>query len=520
MSSNYYSVEVINDIEYIRFLDHDLILTLQNYFPHENLFRNALPAKNLLSILNSFRKDYGSYFPDLINWIEEQYEDEIMLIEIMTENGFIEFDNLTLLFPKGQYVRTNSHETIIGAKVIRSYYDNEIFVIIVEVICSDGCSFIHLICDHAFELWIGLRKIDKLPIIPLLKEDKFYNKLVERGKKFIKYAIGHHFFQHSSKSSKGRVMVDASRYKGKLINLEYDDDEDYIKEMKKMDYVEEEELFMCAPQLPVYSFVWKDWYLIDVEHLSEISFDDEAFDKLVLDQTRKSLIESLVKVEYSKTDIINNKDDGCTFLLHGPPGVGKTLTAEAISEKLHRPLYSISVGELGTNAKDLEGKLREIFDLAYAWNAIILIDEVDIFLERRNVLEVDRNALVCVFLRLLDYHQGIVFLTTNRVNCFDDAFKSRISISLEYKELDVKARETLWSTFLEFSDYEPNNVNIKKLSDIHLNGREIKDAVKLAKALNKEKNEEHYLKEIKGSLEFMTKTTNKIRRKSDSERNL
>lgn len=55
--------------------------------------------------------------------------------------------------------------------------------------------------------------------------------------------------------------------------------------------------------------------------------------------------------------------------------VGKTLTAEAISESLHRPLHSISVGELGATATELEKKLNEILDVANIWNAVILIDE-------------------------------------------------------------------------------------------------------------------------------------------------
>ncbi|GES86064.1 P-loop containing nucleoside triphosphate hydrolase protein [Rhizophagus clarus] len=493
MSYNYYSIEEKNNIKYIRFLDYNLISIVQSYFPNVDLFRNALPAKNLLSVLNNLKKNYGSYFPGLINWIEEQYKDEIKIIRIITEKGFIEFDNLPLLFPIGQYVHSKYDGTIIGEKVtgaeIKVYAKsgNEYFEISIEAIGSDGCSLIRTSYTYTINFWKGLRKIDKLPVIPLLKEDEIYNKLVARGKKFVKYAIGYHFLKHSSKSSKGRIMVDVSRYKGKDTNnytrrctegIEMDDD------------VKEEELFMCVSRLSAYSFVWKEWYLINAEHLNDISFDDEAFDKLVLDQTRKSLIESLVKFEYSKSDIISNKGDGCTFLLYGPPGVGKTLTAEAISEKLHRPLYTISIGELGTDAKDLEKELRKIFEMAHVWKAIILIDEVDIFLERRSAHEIKRNALVCVFLRLLDYHQGIVFLTTNRVNCLDDAFQTRISIFLEYKELDTKARETLWSIFLEFSDYAPDNVNIKKLNEKHyLNGREIKNIVKLAKALNKEKNE-------------------------------
>jgi SpoVK/Ycf46/Vps4 family AAA+-type ATPase len=67
---------------------------------------------------------------------------------------------------------------------------------------------------------------------------------------------------------------------------------------------------------------------------------------------------------------------GCIFLLHGPPGVGKTLTAEAIAEMLHKPLYSVTVGELGTQTGHLEQNLRDILEVASAWDAVILIDEV------------------------------------------------------------------------------------------------------------------------------------------------
>ncbi len=62
-------------------------------------------------------------------------------------------------------------------------------------------------------------------------------------------------------------------------------------------------------------------------------------------------------------------------MLHGSPGVGKTLTAEAIAELLHRPLYSVSVGELGTNTQELEDKLREILEVASTWKAVVLLDE-------------------------------------------------------------------------------------------------------------------------------------------------
>lgn len=62
--------------------------------------------------------------------------------------------------------------------------------------------------------------------------------------------------------------------------------------------------------------------------------------------------------------------------------------------------------------------------------AVVLLDEADVFLEERDMKDLNRNALVSVFLRALEYYNGIVILTSNRVGTFDEAFKSRIQLAL------------------------------------------------------------------------------------------
>ncbi len=100
--------------------------------------------------------------------------------------------------------------------------------------------------------------------------------------------------------------------------------------------------------------------------------------RLVLPEEKKVLIRSLVENSADFSDIISGKGGGCIFLLHGSPGVGKTLTAESVAELLHRPLYSVSVGELGTDTNELEKKLTEILEVSSSWNAVILLDEADV----------------------------------------------------------------------------------------------------------------------------------------------
>ncbi len=168
-------------------------------------------------------------------------------------------------------------------------------------------------------------------------------------------------------------------------------------------------------------------------------------------------------------------------VLHGPPGTGKTLTAEGIAELLKCPLYMVSAGELGTNPRELEAELNKILDIAHSWGAVLLLDEADVFLEKRTIQDIHRNALVSIFLRLLEYFQGILFLTTNRVETFDDAFQSRIHVALRYGDLTMKAKRSVWKMFLdkvrakdgvEVEHFKESDYD--KLARHNLNGRQVR----------------------------------------------
>ena len=253
-----------------------------------------------------------------------------------------------------------------------------------------------------------------------------------------------------------------------------------------------------------------------VDDLQPVRFREKAFKRLVIKDEYKKLIVGMVQANMMEdpgfTDIVGGKGRGLTILLHGPPGTGKTLTAECISEKQQRPLHSVSCGDLGTEPFELEKRLKEIFNYAVAWKAILLMDEADIFLQERNVHNVSRNALVSIFLRELEYFDGILFLTTNRPGDIDEAFQSRIHVSIGLKALDTVERRKVWAIFIkemDLSDKEKTAL-LQHVTDNYdkdrLNGRQIRNAMRTAIALanvKKEKvNAEHLDRVIKIGREF------------------
>ncbi|KAG9079600.1 hypothetical protein FRC06_007634, partial [Ceratobasidium sp. 370] len=156
-------------------------------------------------------------------------------------------------------------------------------------------------------------------------------------------------------------------------------------------------LCLMPPAHLGYSFSAKLWGRISVDALSEIVFNEYAFDRLVLSDEYKDIIKAQVETFSKKSDelvsdLVENKGGGMVMVLHGKPGTGKTLTAEAISEHLKCPLYMVSSGELGQYADSLEHQLRDIMTMSASWNAIVLIDEADVFLEARDNFDSSRNS--------------------------------------------------------------------------------------------------------------------------------
>ncbi|KAI8855027.1 hypothetical protein BC829DRAFT_379035 [Chytridium lagenaria] len=124
---------------------------------------------------------------------------------------------------------------------------------------------------------------------------------------------------------------------------------------------------------------------------------------------------------------------------------------------------------------------------ATEWSALVLLDEADSFLEKRTAHgDMVRNAMVCVMLRLIEYHRGILFLTTNRVRNFDPAVESRITVALRYDPLDHAARKRVWQMLvgnIEDGAVDREALDWDELAGHEMNGRQIKNAVRLGMAL-------------------------------------
>ena len=173
-----------------------------------------------------------------------------------------------------------------------------------------------------------------------------------------------------------------------------------------------------------------------------------------------------------------------------------------MAEYTRRPLLQVTCGDIGQDADVVEERLEDHFQLAHKWGCVLLLDEADVFLQKRSREDLARNAIVSVFLRVLEYYSGILFLTTNRVGAFDQAFRSRIHMSLFYPRLDedttikiwemnlARARET-WGDKLSIEETDKKEIlefASRHFRELHKsktvwNGRQIRNAFQTAIAL-------------------------------------
>ncbi|KAI1267475.1 P-loop containing nucleoside triphosphate hydrolase protein [Xylariaceae sp. FL1019] len=476
----------------------------------------------------------------LLDWIKTRFEQEIRAWEscIAGVNQSIQYDHLWTLFPPNTVIYHEFLEQPRAYKLRMHAYHKARSVLQPMFVCSttfldfDGDVLGDRIQSLNIEQYSGKKPIKDLPFLPLdihPNARQIRSRLLVRGRKFETF-LGQHYEAYDGIAVKqnekgeydrihiqGRIMVDnktsqrmdpnramrllsrsfAAMTQELLEEIDIEPPDSLFEEPSNQLPAEEmitgklsdDQVILANATVRGFSFTRGIFLEFFVDHIAPIKWNENCFDQLVLDGNTKKIVKALVSMRTkdrdSMDDIIKGKGKGLVFVLHGPPGVGKTLTAECVAEYMKRPLYMVSTGELGTTGKDLDLKLTDIMELASIWNAVLLIDEADIYLESRELRDIHRNSLVSIFLRQLEYYTGVLFLTTNRVKTFDEAFKSRIDVPIRYNELGLASRQQIWQNLCAKvpGDIKVSQKDYQKLARQLLNGRQIKNAIKVAEGI-------------------------------------
>lgn len=228
------------------------------------------------------------------------------------------------------------------------------------------------------------------------------------------------------------------------------------------------------------------WVKMHVENLLDYPWDDSLINKLILPDRHKKLINILMaQTSSSVEDIIKGKMAGVIVVATGVPGTGKTLTAEIFSESIKKALYVVQCSQLGLDVSSIESNLKGILARAQRWNAILAIDESDVYIRKR-ADDLQQNAIVGVFLRLIEYYRGIMFMTSNRGDCIDDAILSRATAWIKYELPDEDLSKQIWRVQatnykIQLTDEDIQNL-VDRLSQI--SGRSIRNILKLTNMLS------------------------------------
>ncbi len=242
--------------------------------------------------------------------------------------------------------------------------------------------------------------------------------------------------------------------------------------------------FILMFHLDLHHYVW-----VHVDDVQPYAYQPELKEKLVLPPEQTDLIDILTaEMDVLMDDIVAGKSGGTTVLCAGPPGVGKTLTAEVYSEIIRRPLYRVHSGQLGLNVAAMETALKEVLTRAQRWGAVMLIDEADVYIKKRDD-NITMNAVVGVFLRVLEYFNGLLFLTTNRVDDIDEAIVSRCIALIRFYPPDRVDRKKIWEVMAEQFGLALAPELSERLPDIfpQASGRDIKGLAKLVAKYCKQK---------------------------------
>lgn len=364
-----------------------------------------------------------------LDFLEEEFASTVANLDSLLKHGDITYDLLWAIFPPQVQIFTDDNimrEPQALKFAAGSYQDTQeesYFAITAKLIHHDGQDFgwgSTLLKIPAFD---GAKKVANLPVYPLryhAEPARMRESLLERGRKYVALLeplcreyrdLAVHTESNMGEevekrfNATGRIMVDPPAFRAqnpssRLARMPW------VPETIHADTLSDDDVVVCNHRILGFSFSQKKWGSFAVSKMSDVVWNEAAFDKLILEEKKRKMISMLVKSHRTDDetfdDIVSGKGKGLVGLLSGSPGVGKTLTAEVVAEFSRRPLYIVSAGELGTNAGELDSRLGMVLDITRRWGCVLLIDEADVLLYKRGDAQLERNAVVSIFLRRLE----------------------------------------------------------------------------------------------------------------------
>ncbi|KAI0465622.1 hypothetical protein F4859DRAFT_500237 [Xylaria cf. heliscus] len=471
-------------------------------------------GKAISTFLDTLHNTQRQHFKLFLDYILTEYEAEYDIVDNMMSKGTIMYKYVKYLFKPGDIVVQGSDRGIRGYLCttwvqggLKDYKSEHLTYYLQTWNWEFDGVFTR--DKSTLTLRLGMKDpsdkiIDDMEIRPLAYvNDSIKDRLRRRGAWFWKCRFRHMVSYHEEDdqefqdSGHGRYMIDMKTYSELHTRKEQPSSArsrgDLGPDILKQDDPPDENFnYLTPPTIKGFNLKKKKWSDLEVDKIGPVIWNKQAFKHLVMKEKTKRLIEALIsnQIEEEKsTDLITGKGNGLIMLLHGGPGTGKTLTAESVAEIAEKPLYPVTCGDIGIVPEEVENYLESVLHIGKTWGCVVLLDEADVFLEQRSLEDLQRNALVSVFLRVLEYYDGILILTSNRVGTFDEAFKSRIQLALHYKSLSEHQRTQIWRNFItrleeineEGIDFTDLKDHIEELAKHKLNGREIRNVITTAR---------------------------------------
>ncbi|KAF3011988.1 hypothetical protein E8E14_000937 [Neopestalotiopsis sp. 37M] len=250
----------------------------------------------------------------------------------------------------------------------------------------------------------------------------------------------------------------------------------------RRDYeLNDEDLMLLPKRVFAYSLRDRKFAIVDLNFLEDTKHDTGVFHNLQIPAEHKTVVSGLVSSHFEgkelerrllthrresiSQDLVQGKGKGLVMLLHGAPGVGKTATAEAVAMEYRKPLFVMTCGDLGLTPDEIEKSLTKIFRLAHLWECVLLLDEADVFLQQRSVLDMTRNAMV-------SENQTVNIFEINLAKLKE--IEEQRSQAMRKPMLDIQHADILNFAQLHFRDSDDSG---------RWNGRQIRNAFQIASSL-------------------------------------